>query len=107
MARSACIKAAIIAAGMIAGPVFADDAATCADDRAAPDQRIEACTRWIQSRPPARSDRAVAHNNRGYAFSLKKDYDRAIADFSIAVRLDAGFALALTNRGRAWLRKGA
>jgi len=43
--------------------------------------------------------------NRGVAYSAKKDYDRAIADYSAAIKLAPGIALAFNNRGRAFLAK--
>ena len=44
-------------------------------------------------------------NNRGNAWADKKEYDRAIADFSEAIRLEPRYALAYSNRGNAWLDK--
>jgi tetratricopeptide (TPR) repeat protein len=41
--------------------------------------------------------------NRGVACFAKKDYDRAIADYSAAIKLDPGIALASNNRGRVFL----
>ena len=37
---------------------------------------------------------ALAYNNRGVAWSVKKDYDRAIADFTEAIRLDPKMPIA-------------
>jgi tetratricopeptide (TPR) repeat protein len=48
----------------------------------------------------------VAFNNRGYAYSDKGDNDRAIADYSEAIRLDPKSATAFKNRGIAYLEKG-
>jgi tetratricopeptide (TPR) repeat protein len=42
---------------------------------------------------------AGAFNNRGYAYSIKNDTDRAIADYGEAIKIDPKFALALVNRG--------
>jgi tetratricopeptide (TPR) repeat protein len=39
-------------------------------------------------------DRAIAYYNRGARYQLKADRDRAIADYSEAIRLDPEFALA-------------
>jgi tetratricopeptide (TPR) repeat protein len=47
----------------------------------------------------------LAYNNRGIAWSHKKDYDRAIADFNEAIRLDPNDATAYNNRGWAWSNK--
>ena len=45
---------------------------------------------------------ALAYNDRGGAWYYKQDYDKAIADFNEAIRLDSGFAPAYNNRGNAW-----
>ncbi len=37
---------------------------------------------------------------------MKREYDRAIADYNEAIRLDPKFTAAYTNRGIAWRSKG-
>lgn len=59
--------------------------------------------RVIEASPRFAAD---AYNNRGRAYHLKKDLDRAIADFSKAIELDPGCADAYENRGKAWADKG-
>jgi hypothetical protein len=44
--------------------------------------------------------------NRGYAFSRKQDYRRAIDDFSMAFKLEPRLAVALYRRGEARIRCG-
>ena len=44
---------------------------------------------------------AAAYNNRGLAWTSKKEYHRAIADFTEAIHLDPNYALAYCNRGLA------
>ncbi len=44
--------------------------------------------------------------DRGYANLTKKDYIRAIADFSEAIRLDPAYVPALKNRGAVYLNTG-
>jgi tetratricopeptide (TPR) repeat protein len=48
----------------------------------------------------------VAFNNRGTAFFNRRDYDRAIAEFDEAIRLDPNFAAAFYGRGCAYDGKG-
>jgi tetratricopeptide (TPR) repeat protein len=45
-------------------------------------------------------------NNRGRAFLAKKEYDRAIADYDQAIRLEPDYAKALYWRGKAKQAKG-
>ena len=49
---------------------------------------------------------ADAFNNRGNAWSDKNEYDKAIADYNEAIRLDPKFAFGFYNRGNAWNDKG-
>jgi tetratricopeptide (TPR) repeat protein len=49
---------------------------------------------------------APAYNNRGRAYHLKKDSNRAVTDFSKAIELDPGYADAYENRGKAWKDEG-
>ena len=51
---------------------------------------------------PQRVQVAVALNNRGYAAASRGEYDRAIQDFSRALRLHATYAEGYNNRGLAW-----
>jgi tetratricopeptide (TPR) repeat protein len=48
----------------------------------------------------------VAAVNRGLAYSAKKDYDRTIADYSEAIKLDPKYASAFYWRGKAKQMKG-
>jgi tetratricopeptide (TPR) repeat protein len=51
---------------------------------------------------PDPTDETLDYGNRGAAWSNKKEYDRAIADFSEAIRLDLTKAPYYGNRGNAW-----
>jgi tetratricopeptide (TPR) repeat protein len=48
----------------------------------------------------------LAYNNRGTAWSAKQEYEKALADFGEAIRLDPKFARAYCNRGVAYSNKG-
>ena len=69
------------------------------------DVQISGCTAVLQSDVSA-GNRAVAYTNRGIAYSGKKDYDRGIADFNEAIRLDPSLAEPYNNRGCAYQDKG-
>lgn len=71
-----------------------------------PDHQIVGCTAAIQSgKEPARN-MAVAFNNRANAHTAKGDYDRAIADYSLAITLFPNYVEAVYNRGLAHGLKG-
>ena len=53
----------------------------------------------------ASSDRRF-YTERGWDFFQKKDYDKAISDYDVAIRLDPNYAIAYTSRGLAYVRQG-
>jgi TonB family protein len=73
-----------------------------------PDVTIPGCTELIQSgqQPTTPPDIADAYNNRGLAYDIKGDYDRAIQDFDEAIRLKPSDFTAFNNRGLAYSHKG-
>ncbi len=71
-----------------------------------PDRSIAACTRIIQGRGETAKNSAIAHHERGLAYRSKGDFDRAIANYSEAIRLDPKLAAAYNNRGNAYKNKG-
>jgi tetratricopeptide (TPR) repeat protein len=64
--------------------------------------RIDACSAMIQRNPKD----VVAYHNRGDAYGLMGDIDRAIADYTKAIDLNPNYAPAYYSRGRAYTRKG-
>jgi tetratricopeptide (TPR) repeat protein len=84
--------------------VIADDADRCVN--ATGRDGIAACDRVIASGKFGGSRLAFAYYNRGLAKLEMGDYDRAIADFDAAIRLDPASAAAFNNRGGAWYAKG-
>jgi tetratricopeptide (TPR) repeat protein len=65
-----------------------------------PDRSIRGCTRLIEKDPRD----AVAYYNRGIAHDEKKDYDRAIVDYTRVVEIHPQVA-AYSNRGYAYTHK--
>lgn len=97
----------IVVSFVIAGPVsraLADDLATCRDANG--DVAIAACTRAISSARWHGHKLAFEYNARGFHYAGKSDYDRAIADYTEAIRLDPKYVLSYNNRGNAYLDKG-
>lgn len=75
----------------------------CFDADSTPDQTIAGCNIVLKQRK-TESTTSVAHAfyNRGLAYKRKEDYDRAIADFTDAIRLDPSDADMFRNRGSAY-----
>jgi tetratricopeptide (TPR) repeat protein len=68
------------------------------------DEAIAACTRAIDAAPKGKNI-ATVYYNRGVEWDAKKDYDRAIADYSEAIKLNSKYAEAFNNRGRMYRAK--
>jgi tetratricopeptide (TPR) repeat protein len=76
------------------------------EDGASVAQRIDACSAVIKAGRDKGDKLAEAFNNRGVGYRLKGDQDRAIADYTQAIKLNAKFAAAFNNRGVAYDKKG-
>jgi tetratricopeptide (TPR) repeat protein len=50
-------------------------------------------------------NKARPHNNLGYAYALRDDWDRAIDEFRAAARLDPDFIIAQQNLRDAYLHR--
>jgi tetratricopeptide (TPR) repeat protein len=70
------------------------------------DRVIAGCTRMIQNPNEPSHNRAVAFYNRGGIYKERRDYDRAISDYSEAIKLDPQYVNAFLNRGIAYDSKG-
>jgi lipoprotein NlpI len=81
------------------------DIVACAQDRVA-DLAIAGCTRIIEDARQKPKARGVAFYNRGNAYVLKADHDKAIADFDEALKLEPKNASIYNNRGNARHDKG-
>jgi len=71
-----------------------------------PDRNIAGCTIVAQDTHESPRTRANAYVARGLAWSDKGDLERAVADFTDAIRLNPKDALAYNNRGLVWNQKG-
>src|ERR1700704_4530674 len=94
-------------AGVPALAQTAQERRTCeGKDRPSPGQRSEAWPAVITGGHDKADKPAEAFNNRGVAYRLRSDYDRAIADYAQAIKLNAKFVAAFVNRGVAYDKKG-
>ena len=100
LAASLCVGAT----GVVAAQTIQESARQCASSN--PDTAISGCTAEIQSGQLSDDDLVVAFEYRGKAYLPKQDYDRAIADFTQAIRLKPDDAHAFCDRGAAYDAKG-
>lgn len=70
-----------------------------------PDRNIAGCTRIIEDDHESAKVRSIAYVGRGMAWQEKGDRDRAMADFTDAIRLDPDSSLAYSDRGILWREK--
>jgi tetratricopeptide (TPR) repeat protein len=84
-------------------PARADDRQACEKARAA--VAIAACTRLIDAGGGSAKDLALYHRSRGIRHRANNDYDRAIADFDAAIKLDPTLATAYGQRGWTFYQK--
>jgi tetratricopeptide (TPR) repeat protein len=75
-------------------------------DLSSPDFPIQGCTAVIQAGRQMLDQLATAYNNRGVAYRIKGEYDKAIDDFNEAIKLRPSYANAFNNRGVAHRNKG-
>jgi tetratricopeptide (TPR) repeat protein len=71
-----------------------------------PDVQINGCTALIQAGQDTMKNLSVIYNSRGVAYDDKGNYERAIQDFSEAIRLDPNSEIAYYGRGYAYKKKG-
>jgi lipoprotein NlpI len=91
------------------GPVrtqSSDDLLQCEKARELPERAIGGCTRIIESGGLSGSNLAIAFHNRGIARTRMGEYDAAIADLDMAIRVNPQAARAFTSRGIAWHGRG-
>ena len=67
---------------------------------------IQGATDDINKAMAISKDNACLYYNRGNLHAMNKDYDKAIADYTEAIRLDNSLAEAYFNRGIAYARSG-
>jgi tetratricopeptide (TPR) repeat protein len=70
------------------------------------DAIISRCDSLITNEKNTQPDRIKALLARAAAYDRKQQYDRAIADYDAALKLDPAQADAFNNRGEVWRKKG-
>jgi len=105
MKRVALSAAALVTAGAVSVAVFAlvrtDDSGERCFSREG-ETAIAACTQAIQSGRFSGPELASIYDNRAIELRQQGDFDRAIADYTAALRIDAELTGAYTGRGLAW-----
>ena len=69
-------------------------------------EQVRSCTSLAQSDKETPVNRAVAYYNRAIRYRARGDNDRAIADYTEAIRLNPNYVNAYHNRGVAYHVKG-
>ena len=82
------------------------DSERCVSVTGNPDLAIQHCTRAIESQKFSGELLARLYFNRGVEWAAKGDFDRAIADYDAAIKLQPRAADTFYNRGNAWANKG-
>jgi tetratricopeptide (TPR) repeat protein len=96
---------ALIVAAVAAAPAHTDENSDrCFKEEG--EAAVAACTRAIQSGKFSGEPLAAIYHNRAIELRQDGDYDRAIADYSQAVRLEPEFTGAYAGRGLAHEGKG-
>jgi tetratricopeptide (TPR) repeat protein len=103
--------ASLLAAVVAAGTAGAEDTTYCDQGLAALhassyEEAIGLYDRCLRDGELSRGMQSVAYNNRGSAYRLVGDPDRAIQDLDQAIRLDPAYPSPYSNRGNAYADKG-
>ena len=71
-----------------------------------PQAGLRSCHRRVQQGYPAQAEISGAYNNRGVSYAHKRDWDKSIADYNEAIRLNPEYVEAYYNRGITYNNKG-
>jgi tetratricopeptide (TPR) repeat protein len=80
----------------------ADDWSDCTLDQGSDDAVISACARALTRRDLNEMSRATAYNSRAFAHVGKKDFTRALADYTLAIEAEPSGPLHYSGRGEVY-----
>jgi lipoprotein NlpI len=98
--------ALLLLAAVTAQAQSPSDAERCASITNNPDLAIQHCTKAIESGKFTGDSLAQLHYNRGIEWAAKTNYDRAITDYDMSIKLNPRVSNVFYNRGNAWGSKG-
>jgi len=107
LALAALILLSVLSIDARLAGVRADDYADCT--RGSGDTRLRGCTRIINPSlfgPISKKNLTIACYNRGIAYGISGQYDRAIADYDTAIMLSPKDSIAYIVRGISYEGKG-
>ena len=90
----------------VAGPLLGDDLGACLNRQTEAKARIDACERVLAAGQATGKDLSIALAIHGNALTARRDYDKAIAAYTDALKSDPDNAAILDARGIAYERKG-
>ncbi len=82
------------------------DKALGAQDAGGYDLAVDFYTRCINSGDLSPTNQATTYTNRVFAYAKQGQYERAIADYNHALRIDPGDAITYNNRGTVYAETG-
>ncbi len=103
--RNLGVLSAVLSGVMFATQAYAQAAADVkACEEKEGEEAIAACTRAIEAGPKSKNI-SMVYFNRAVEWNAAKDYDRAIADYSEAIKLNPQYREAFNNRGNSYRSK--
>lgn len=96
--------AGIVLAGLAPAAAAADDRDICQKESG--DVAIAACNRAIKSGKYTGKSLAIVYINRGAEWKAKKDNEKALADYTIAINLDSSIPAIYNNRANIYRERG-
>jgi tetratricopeptide (TPR) repeat protein len=89
---------------VLAGAAAADDMDIC--NKESGDVAIAACNRAIKSGKYKGKSLAIVYINRGAEWKAKKENDKALADYTRAIKLDSSIPAIYNNRANIFRERG-